>query len=150
MVTKAQEAYQRWYQRNSATYNESRKQKYASDPEVRQAYLERQARYRKSNPRNPASGQHFRKIKGAEVEVFRIGTVAEMIGRTEQIIRIWERDERIPKPTVPGRHRYYTQTQVKLMVEFADLLTQVRYDKKIREVAVPKKVLQIKALWAGD
>jgi len=149
VVTKAQTAYRKWYKAHRLEFNKARKERYEKDEEARKAIVERQRQYRLEKPRTPADGKHYRKVKGKEVQVFRIGVVSEMIGRDEQAIRIWEKAGRIPKPSIPGTHRYYTMGQVKLLTEWVELIDLVRYDHKVRVLALPKKSEEIKALWAG-
>ena len=79
--------------------------------------------------------------------MFRVGAVAERIRRDVQVLRIWERENKIPRPTVPGGHRYYTVNQVNLLEEFATLMDEVRYDPKVRSEAVEAKSLEIKQKW---
>jgi hypothetical protein len=142
-------AYRKWYQKNREEFNRKRAEAYAADPEKRAAAQVKQKIYRDTKPRNPEPGQHFRLIKSQHVEVFRIGTVAEMIGRDEQTIRSWERKGYIPKPIVKSAHRFYTTKQVALMQEFGEISTAVRWKRKLSAIALPKKIKEIKALWAG-
>lgn len=148
-VTKAQQAYRKWYAANSAKLNKLRKEKYAADPEKRKKIIAHQIEYRKNKPRPLTDGHHFRMIGKKKVEVFRIGATAKMIGREEQAIRKWESIGRIPPPTIKGTHRYYTAGQVVLLRELAELMDQVRYSPNLREFAIVKKSEEIKALWAG-
>lgn len=141
-----QKAFSSWYERNKESLKEKRAKKYREDPEYRQAALDRAAKQRAAAPRQPADrDQRFRVIDGIQVEVFRIGQVAEMIGRDEQTIRLWESRAVIPKPSAPGRHRYYTAAQVGLLRELCELLGDHRYDAvAIREALaeMSKKVYQ--------
>jgi len=148
-LTPAAAAYRKWYAKHKAEFNRKRAEKYAADEGLRQAAQRKQQLYRETKPREVASGQHFRMVKGHQVEVFRIGSVSEMIGRNEQTIRSWERKGYIPKPTIKSTHRFYTTKQVQLLREFGDLSSLVRWDPQIRAVAISKKVKEIKAQWAG-
>jgi hypothetical protein len=148
-IAKKGKAWNDWYARNREEYNAKRKAKYAEDSTHRTAVIERQKDYRKDKPRQPSDGRHFRKIAGHEVEVFRIGYAAEAIGRTIQIIRTWEKEGKIPLPSIPGGHRYYTLNQVKLMTELAELMNEVRYEPKIREHAMQTKTAEIKQKWSN-
>lgn len=139
-------AYQRWYAKNKEKFNSARKKKYAEDVAMRDAVVDRQREYRKTH--SVSGGMHHRKVGGVEVEVVRIARAAEMIGRSIQVIRIWERIGRIPLPSVTGNHRYYTMAQVKLMSELADLMNHIRYDHGTRLEAVAKKVAYIKTNWS--
>jgi hypothetical protein len=145
--TKARANWHRWYQNNKKTHNAKRKQRYAEDPQFREKVLEAQKELRSRAPKAEADGRQFRKIKGKEVEVFRIGHVARVIERDIQVIRLWEREEKIPKPSIPGGHRYYTATQVELLKEFAQLMTEVRYEPKVRQDLITKKTEELKQNW---
>ena len=61
-------------------------------------------------------------VGGKLVRVYRLGEVASMIGRSQQTIRKWEAEGYIPKPIVNSAHRFYTDNQVGLMYELADLI----------------------------
>lgn len=146
MATK-QSAYQKWYEANKDEFNRRRRARYKKDPAVQAAAIKQAAKYRKENPRQPSEPKHYRTVNGNSVEVFRIGAASEMVGRSEQMIRIWERDGKIPRPTVKSKHRYYTMSQVKLMREFSELMDQIRYDQTIRNLGIEKKSAEIHALW---
>lgn len=148
-LTPAQVAYRKWYKANKIAFNKARAEKYAANPELQEKTRVKQKIYRESIPREKASGEHYRTIKGKVTQVFRIGAVAQMIGRDEQSIRSWEAKGYIPKPTIKSTHRYYTPNQIKLMSEWAELSGLLRWDPKVREEALPKKSAEIKALWAG-
>lgn len=147
--TPAALAYRKWYALHKEEFNRKRAEKYASTEALRETAKLKQKIYRDTKPREIANGQHFRLVKGHHLEVFRIGKVGEMIGRDEQTIRSWERKGFIPKPIIKSTHRFYTLKQVGLMREFGDLSSLLRWDPKVREVAIPNKVKEIKAQWAG-
>lgn len=146
---RAKSAYRKWYDKNRETHNERRRQAYASDPKLREKALEKQREYRATERGNNGDGKHFRKVGNKKVEVFRIGTVAEIVGRDIQVLRLWEKKGRIPKPTIKSAQRFYTQRQVDLIQEFVQLMDEVRYQRNTREEALSKKTAEIKAQWAG-
>lgn len=141
-------AYRKWYQSNKQAFNAKRKAKYHSDPEVREKAINNAKKYRESNPREKEE-KHFREINGKQVEVFRIGATAEFIGRSEQSIREWQRKGWIPPCTIDSDHRYFTIKQIKLLQEFADFVSQVRYDRAIRELAIKKKSSELYMKWGS-
>lgn len=140
--------FSKWYESNKEKLAQKRAAKYKADPDYRQKALERSAKQRANNPRPKVTDErHFREINGQQVEVFRIGVVAARIGRDEQTIRLWEDKELIPKPTAPGKHRYYTQHQVALMRELAETIGFSRYDAVIRRAAITEKSQFIHSQW---
>lgn len=142
------QSFSKWYDGNKDKLSQKRATKYKTDPAYRQAALDRSAKQRKENPRPKQTvEQHFREINGQTVEVFRIGTVASQIGRDEQTIRLWEERGLIPKPTAPGKHRYYTRQQVSLMRELAETIGFSRYDAVIRRAATEAKSQHIHSQW---
>lgn len=145
-TAKARQSWSRWYEKNAASHNEKRKAKYHSDPEYRQKVLESRKEARRNAPK-PEVIEHFKVIKGKKVQVVRVGEASEHINRDPQVIRIWEREGKIPRPTVPGAHRYYTMGQLALLKEFADLMTEVRYSRLEREAAVKAKSAELFAQW---
>lgn len=172
-----QTAFQKWYAEHKEEFNRKRKERYKSDKKYRKAIIQRQEIYRENNPRESVQElKHYRNVNGSREEVFRLGAVSQMVGRSEQMIRKWEKDGKIPRPTVPGAHRYYTMSQVKLLIEFAELMDQVVLSvekvplgkvpsKKVgkgkkpsvrmgrlglfalRELAMQKKSAEIHAIW---
>lgn len=140
-------AFALWYEANKEAFNARRRQKYKDNAEAREITLKRQREYKARNPRAVSDGRQFRLVSGNSVEVFRIGTVSEHIGRSICMIRIWERHGKIPKPSISGRHRVYTATQVKLLKEFSELMDQIRYDPSIRNRGIEAKSAEIHSLW---
>lgn len=122
--------YQKWYAVNKERLSVRRKQLYNSNPELREKIKERQKRYRESNPSRSKAGQtKVRMIDGKDHVVHRIGEAAVLISRDEQTIRNWEAKGLIPRPSVPGVHRYYTATQISLMCELREVIDDLRYNK---------------------
>lgn len=141
-----QNSFKKWYHENKVLFNAKRKAKYASDKDMREKAVLRQREYRKNNPARLKS-ENTRVVGGREQPVYRIGAVAEAIGRTEQVVRLWEANGIIPKPTVPGTHRYYTQEQVDLLKGLAQVFDEVRYKPMIRAAAISKKSSEVHLLW---
>ena len=149
ILTTGQKAYRKWYNQNKKEFNAKRAQKYREDSETRQKILDYQNEYRKTHSRPSMAGaRNVRFYKGKKYEVFRIGHVAEYIGLSEQTIRGWERKELIPLPSFKSAHRYYSKGQIELLKEFAELSAVTRWQPKLREIAIPKKVGEIKSVWA--
>ena len=140
-------AFAKWYQKNKDAFNAKRKKQYQEDPAVREKVLARQRVYRVAVKDDPSRVAHVRKAGNVEKTVYRIGHVAEQIGRDEQVIRIWERRGWIPKPTVSSSHRYYTVHQIELLRQFAAQIDQVRYKAGVRRVAILKASMEVHALW---
>lgn len=75
-------------------------------------------------------------VRGAEVELFTIGQVAQALNRSAQTIRGWEKDGVIPAATftkpgaggdVRGRRRLYSRQQVEALVTAAEA-TKILHD----------------------
>lgn len=138
--------FKKWYDANKAEFNRKRKERYAADPERREQAITRQREYRRNNPTR-SRATSTRMVNGKAREVFRIGAVAEHIGRTEQVLRLWESKNLIPKPTVKSAHRYYTAMQVALLKGLAEVMDEVRYKPSIREEAISKQSSVVHSLW---
>lgn len=145
---KGSAAWRNWYAKHRDEHNLKRREQYAQDEEKRKAILERQQKARRERPKPESDGRQYRNVGGRVVQVFRVGEVAQAIGKDVQSIRIWERAEKIPKPTIPGGHRYYTEGQLELIKQFSDLMTELRYDPLRREKEVSALCAAIKAQWA--
>jgi hypothetical protein len=136
-----------WYKNNKESYNANRKEKRDSDPDFRAKLAEKQKEYRQSKPPHDPDQPRIKKIGGRKFQVFRIGDAATACNRSIQAIRIWEREGKIPKPSVPGGHRYYTHHQIDLLVEFSEVMDEVRYAPEVRAAAIEEKAKEIAAKW---
>lgn len=135
-----------WYERNKTAFNKRRAEKYAKDPAYREKAAARQREYRLRNP-TTRKRENTRVVNGVEVAVTRIGDVAKIIGRSEQVIRLWEKRKLIPPPTVQGSHRYYTENQIALLSSLAEAFNEVRYKPAIRTQVISKKSAEVFLLW---
>lgn len=136
-MSREQTPFSKWYEANKVGFNAERKAKYHSDPAYREAVLDRQRNARRSNPRPSVSTEKlYRDVNGEQVQVFRMGHVSQVINRSEKTIRAWESAGIIPTPTIPGKHRCYTQGQLALLKHFSAVMDQVRYNNSLREIAV--------------
>lgn len=143
---KRRKSFNKWYEANKERFNEERKKKYHSDPAVREKYIERQKAYRKNAPH--VDKPQTKLVNGVEVEVFRIGYAASFVGRSEDVIRRWEKEQIIPKPSIEGgKHRYYTKTQLVLMKELSEVLDVLKDNREAMELAIVKKSGEIHLLW---
>lgn len=145
MTTKT--AFQRWYALHKDTFNSKRRKAYKTNSLLREKSLTRQKNYRKNHPGYRVARVATRLVCGVHTRVFRIGVVAQMIGRGEQVIRIWERKGIIPKPTIAGVHRYYTLKQVELLKELADAINAVRYKRVLMKSTILEKSAEIYSQW---
>lgn len=140
--------YKDWYQENKAALSAKRKERYNSDPEYRQAIIDRQRAQRASNPARKSDGVIFKLVGGVDRRVYRIGDMSEMAGVPLDTLRSWERKGIMPKPSVGGVHRYYTQSQIELVALIATTLKEVRYKPApIRKQATTTVVTKVAALW---
>lgn len=120
----------KWYEKNREKLAERRATRYRQDPEIRKRAQQtsRRSRLRKQGkdlnlgPAPPT--RSFRKIGDDVVEVFKIGKVAEMIGRSAQTIRLWESKKSIPTPTFDEPQRIYTYHQIELMKGLAKAINE--------------------------
>ena len=138
-------SYQRWYEDNKSTFNKARRSRYHTDPGYRDKVLRwnRESRQKKraSEEQEHRAEVQARRVvlptrrwktetmmlrKGStkvEERMFSIGALAEVLGRSIQVIRLWEREGVISK--TPHRNakgdRLYTAKQ---MQEILDHLTR--------------------------
>ena len=113
-VSKSQQRYNRWYDRNGATRNERRREAYVRDPAARKANIERARKWRKDRAKGVAiSREIYKFLDGIRVRVYSTGQVADKVGVSPQTLRVWDQKDLLPKPLFPGTHRYYTRAQVK-------------------------------------
>jgi hypothetical protein len=147
MASPKSNSWRSWYSKNKETYNARRKKRRDQDPEYREKLAEKQRDYRQSKPSKDEDAPRMKKVGHTMREVFRIGDAARACHRSIQAIRIWEREGKIPRPSVPGGHRYYTRHQIDLMVELAEVLDAVRYDPSVRTEVIDAKCKEVHQQW---
>lgn len=138
------ENFDEWYKKNKEEYNRKRRERYAQDKKYRKRAIENAERYRKEGAVKTRSNAVYRKYKGVEVRVLRIGEVAKLCERSSQTIRQWEIDKLIPKPVFKDTtHRLYTEKQAALLKEFAQVSRDHRQSPKV----VLQTAKRIRAEW---
>lgn len=130
-LTKKREAYNKWYKKNKSNFNAKRKQRYAKDKGYRVKAIQQAREHRELNPKPLASGELFRVIDGVEVRVYRIGEASEMVGRSIQVLRKWEKEGLVPESTGEGTHRVYTMKQIELLRSLANVINKYRYQRNL-------------------
>lgn len=108
----------RWYGENRDDYNALRRARYANSKDARD-----KARVRAANRRTKDRMgkieiiRHlFRELDGKRIEVFSTGQVAELMGRTPQMLRNWENEGLIPPSVFVDTHRLYTRKQARMII----------------------------------
>lgn len=148
----------KWYHGHSETYNESRRQKYASNLEAREKARERARVYRER--RRTGVGQTESPLwryvngegsceygQGKRIPVWTTGQIAEDIGCTPQMLRNWERKGWIPASMFPDKHRLYTQNQAGLITLLAAFMSNYRTSPKKYKPELQKLVAIIAEQW---
>lgn len=110
----AKAQHRKWYVENREGYNELRRKRYAESKESRDKARARAARYRSED--HTIERVLTREVNGKVVEVFSTGQVAEILGRTPQMLRNWESANLIPPSTLGDKHRLYTKAQVRMLI----------------------------------
>lgn len=107
-----------WYESNRDEYNAVRRTRYGMNAEVREAARIRASNYRaRCRKGNVKTGRNLTRLyRGKMVEVLSTGRVAEMLGRSPQMMRNWEIAGLIPASVFPDSHRLYTKKQARLLV----------------------------------
>ena len=139
----------RWYEENREAHNAARRKRYKSDKAYREEINLKAAEYRRENPAPSRAGLSSMKTVGGKlVRVYRLGEVAKMIGRSQQTVRKWEAEGYIPKPSITSAHRFYTDHQVKLLSELADLIEVTwKGNREVFTTVVAAKRAEISANW---
>lgn len=142
-------AYRRWYEKNKDDFNAKRRDRYKNDEGYRKKALDSTHSYRAEGPRHPEKVEHqmYREVEGELIEVFRISTVAGMIGRSVQAIRQWEKAGIIPKPIFGRGHRVYTRHQVALMHRVVAVSDRYRHKRAIYARKIATLKIKIEAEW---
>ena len=135
---KPKTAYQKWYAKNSKSHNAGRRYRYATDAAYRAEQQEsaqnRRALEKKKRPPPP---------KG-----FTTPTVAEMVGRRAQTIRVWEQRGLIPNAMTEHGYRLYQKKHVALLIKLATYMdTHKAKRDKAYDYDLAKLVKTIKEKW---
>jgi hypothetical protein len=117
---RAKAQHRKWYGENREDYNALRRERYAASKVQREKARHRAARYRSED--NTIGRILTRVINGKTVEVFSTGQVAEILGRTPQMLRNWENADMIPPSTFEDKHRLYTKAQVRMLVSLENII----------------------------
>lgn len=129
--------FKRWYQDHKDQHNQKRKNRYKLDPAYREQVKRQQRLYRASKPSEPKGYiPKYREIGGQYIEVFRVGLVCSELKISNRTIVLWEDTGLIPKTTVEGKHRYYTEYQIGLLRVFAEGMAANRFNWKTRDEVV--------------
>jgi len=118
---RAKAQHRKWYGENRDDYNALRRKRYAENKESRDKARQRAARYRSED--HTIGRILTREINGKTVEVFSTGQVAEILGRTPQMLRNWETAGMIPPSTFDDKHRLYTKAQVRMLVSLEKIVS---------------------------
>ena len=120
----AKAQHRKWYGENREDYNALRRKRYAENKESREKARERAAQYRAEiNVCGRVIERVLtREVNGKTVEVFSTGQVAEILGRTPQMLRNWESANLIPASIFGDKHRLYTKAQVRMLVSLESII----------------------------
>ena len=149
-MSNSKDYYQQWYEKNRVERNERRREKYAANADLRARERERVRKYRaQQQVPEDEKGRVFREWKGKRVEVFRIGTVAEMTETNAGVIRRYEKEGLIPPSVFGGENRLYTAGQVTLIDEICQFKRNTRYGgrRKERKKYLDALVKKVKQVW---
>lgn len=127
-------SFQRWYKSHAKEFNEKRRSRYRKDKSYREKIVERQAEYRARRSGAVKEKKQLTKldVNGNLQKVFRIGEVAQSLGRSQQTIRKWEKDGLLPGRTIETSHRYYTAVQVQQMGKLCLVLEEPIKNRRAR------------------
>ncbi len=141
--------YSEYYDRNRNDINRKRRERYAKDQAYRDKVV-KSAVEAKSKKVEERGGKVVREYEGQEVLGYRIGTAAQMLGKSVPTLRFWESEGLIPKPIFEGFQRVYTVFQVTLMQNLVLRLNEAE-EKGLEEVRKVKEEQQghIHQHWKG-
>ena len=114
----------RWYGENRESYNELRRQRYATNKETRDKARVR-ASQRRQDERDGVvviERKLTREVNGKMVKVYSTGQIAESMDRTPQMLRNWERGGLIPASIFSDTHRLYTKAQASMITNLGRVI----------------------------
>lgn len=123
-LKRSREGVRRWYGDNREEYNALRRQRYADNKQTRDKARHRATDYRGRQRAGEVEIERelTRELNGKTVVVFSTGQVAELMGRTPQMLRNWEREGVIPKSIFSDKHRLYTKKQARMIVTLGRII----------------------------
>lgn len=153
-----------WYAKHHETLNQSRRDRYKTDPEYRKAVLQRNREAREKRRTETAKERAQRRKasrlrvgsrawKTVEAEVvdkngkvatatlFTISALARSIGRSVQAVRLWERQGLLPEPPFRNKKgdRLYTAEMVEVIRDVMDAKGKLP-ETTIRSRPAPKGI----------
>jgi len=120
--------FKKWYDDNKKDFNEQRRDRYRTDPEYRKRVQENNAKNSNRKKKNLPTMDEYESVPlemegGIILECYSIKDACEIIGRGKQTIRLWTKNKDIPDVSVVDEEgiKYYTDTQINLLIDFADI-----------------------------
>lgn len=118
-----------WWKKNKGRVNRARRARYESDPKYRDAILKAQ---REQDPKQkpavevvkmvPRKRSRYLKpkmvpVNGSVLEVRSLGVLADMLGVSDEAVKLWERDGVIPPATYVDSHgrRWYSDAYLSML-----------------------------------
>ena len=155
-----------WYSKNGNTLNQSRRDRYKTDKEYRDAVLDRNRKARQKRREDTVKERAqerkasrlrvgSRSWKTVEMQVkdddgnvstvklFTIGALARSIGRSVQAVRLWERQKLLPEPTMRNEKgdRLYTAEDVETVRQVMEAQGKLP-ETLIRSRPAPKGIVR--------
>lgn len=114
----------KWYEENSQTFNNRRRERYQADKSYREKARLRAAEYRarKREERRQNHQVQTRFLNGVEVPVLTISEVAAELKCSPERLRYLERKNWIPETVFGEYKRLYTKAQVGLIRQIIDAI----------------------------
>jgi len=108
----------RWYGENREEYNALRRKRYAESQEAQNKARDRATNYRGRQRAGKVEIDRklTRELDGKTIVVLSTGQAAELMDRTPQMLRNWEREGIIPESVFPDTHRLYTKKQARMII----------------------------------
>lgn len=155
MVDKQKRYNKAYYRQNSEEISEKRKQKYESDPEVREKAVTKSREYRekvreerggidmRGRKQGPLDPREIELPSGKTVRAYSSGHIVEELGIAKSTLRKWIKEEKIPvTPYWLKSGRWWTQRMLNALVKAKDEL-----NGGVKNVEFPKLVAKY---WPKD
>jgi hypothetical protein len=132
-------AFGKWYAKNRQILSETRKQRYAQEPEYRQRQLEASKRYRR--------GERSLRTLPDDAPISFV-QAAERIGRHESTLHEWRRKKLFPEPKHYGRRLWFSEKQVLLLTKLKEVIRVYGNRRgKVKQHQLKEMVTSLETNW---
>lgn len=139
-LEKNRQWFREWYSDNREAYNKLRRERYKRNKEQQKKARDRAEQRRRLGIKS-VSDPIEKEVNGDLITCYPISYIADQLNKDPQAVRNWETRGIIPKPTIPGAHRFYTEKQFGFLLMLGEILEIKPYELRKEPYAKLQKLI---------